>query len=246
MEGAPRKSDSFSFKASITIGNTPSGEVFTGRLTMVLVSGRFTLNGKVWLLEKEDSLFGEGQISLYYESPAKLEGYVRMVVALPGSEGKLIRFNGIVDFHYSSSRKEIKSRTLEGALLERIIAEGNIEVTPGKAHLDGTLRYDLYKEVPLSVVTLKVQLNLRADASLDIAVTSSGASMNASAAFNGSWDVNLYTSVKEFDIVSGSVSASLDLAASTSGRLTVSGSVSVSWDTWVHSGSRNVDIGFSM
>ncbi|MBN2319658.1 MAG: hypothetical protein JXR49_11300 [Acidobacteria bacterium] len=242
--GAPRKTDAFAFKASITIGNVPNGKVFAGRVSLVLVTDRFSLNGKVWLLDQEDSLFGEGRLNVHWAPTRKLDGFVRMVIALPDSDGELLRFNGQVDFLFAGSNNwRVKSRTLEGAILERVLAEGTIDIKPGEAHLDGNMRYDLYKEVSLAVVTLKVQVNLRADGSLSFVVTDTSTSLDASARFRGQWDVNLDTAVKEFDIVSGSLSTSLELSASNS-RFSISGEVEVSWDTWVHSGSAKVDIGY--
>jgi chromosome segregation ATPase len=244
--GASRRTDSFSFKASMAIGNAPRGEVFAGRVTLVLVSGKFSINGKVWVLDSEDSLYGEGQLDIYWEPSSKLAGFVRMVIALPDSDGTILRFNGQVDFLFAGSDNwYVKSRTIEGAVLERIKGEGTIDIKPGSALLAGRLYYDFYGELDVAIVTVKVQVNLEAAVELQIQVTQSGTSLNASARFSGYWDVNLDTAVGEFDIISGSVAARLALAANSS-RISVEGSVTVSWDTWIHSGSVDVELGFEM
>jgi hypothetical protein len=244
--GAARKTDSFSFKAAVAVGNVPRGEVFAGRLTLVLVSNRFSLNGKVWLLQKEDSLYGEGQLDIYWQPEAKLEGFVRMVIGLPGADGKLLRFNGQVDFRFAGqSDWFVKSRQLEGAVLERVLAEGTIDIKPGSANLNGSVRYDLSKDVPLAVVTLHAEVHLRANGELSFTVTEQSVKLYAQLAFNGTVDVDIETRVKTFTLASASLNTTLTLDA-TNQSVSVSGTASVSWDTWVHSGSHEVDIGFSL
>ncbi|NKB99476.1 MAG: hypothetical protein GKR90_13405 [Pseudomonadales bacterium] len=243
--GAVRKTDTFSLKAAIEIGNFPGGEVFAGRLTMVLVSDRFSVNGKVWVLDRESSLFGEGQLDLYWKPSAKLEGFVRMLIALPGTDGKLLRLNGQVDFKYAGGTDWfIKSRTLEGALLEKVIAEGNIDIKSGSALLEGNVRYDLDKSIPLAVVTLQVKVNLRADGKLEFIVSESEVSLTTELRFRGNVDVTLETRVRNFDLATVSADAQLKFNA-TNRTIKVDGSVTVSWDTWVHAGSHDVDIGYS-
>lgn len=243
--GVVRDTGAFSLKALMGAGLLPNGEVFNSRLTMVLVSGRFSLNGRVWVLDKESSMFGEGQLDLYWSDPARMEGFVRLVMALADAEGKLLRFNGQVDFRFAGPNDwYIKSRTLEGALLERLLAEGTIEVERGLARLEGNVRYDLNKSVPLAVVTLAVQVNLRADGALEFRVTDTGASLDARLGFRGYLDATVETSVKNFTLATVTIETTLALAASNQ-SISVSGTATVAWDTWVHSGSADVEIGFS-
>ena len=244
--GAVRYTDTFSFKAAITVGDYVSGgKVFASRLTMVLVSGKFSVNGKVWVLDKESSLYGEGQLDLYWKPSTKLEGFVRMVIALPGTEGKLLRFTGQVDFRYAGANDwAIKSRTLEGALLERLIAEGNIDIKPGEALLEGNVRYEISKTVPLAIVSLHVAVNLRADGTLEFKVTPTRVTLNVELSAHGDLDVTLETKVRNFDLAKATLDTKLTLKA-TNLSITVQGTAEVSWDTWVHSGSTSVDIGWA-
>jgi hypothetical protein len=58
------------------------------------------------LHDKESSLFGEGQLGMYWQGKSRLEGFVRMVIALAGADGKLLRFNGQVDFRYAGEQRQ--------------------------------------------------------------------------------------------------------------------------------------------
>lgn len=240
--GSPRHDETFSLKALMQVSDA-SGEVFDGRLTMALSRDRFSLNGKVWVLDREESLYGEGQLDLYWSPSSKLEGYVRMVTALPSGSGSILDFTGQVGFRYAAGNDWwIRSRTLEGSVLQAVQAEGTIEVVPGRARLDGTISYDVYAEADVAVVTVKVQADLEATTQLDIQVART-TSLRARARFHGTWDVNLATSVGDFDIVSGSIDAGLLLEADER-NVAVQGDLTVSWETWVHSGSANVDVGY--
>jgi hypothetical protein len=243
--GAVRYTDSFSFKAAVTVGDTPTGgTAMAGRLTLVLVSGRFSVNGKIWLLEKESSLFGEGQLNLYWKPP-KLDGFARMLIALPGSEGGLLRLEGQVDFRFEGPDNwSIKSRTLEGALLERLIAEGNIEIKPGSALLEGEIRMDIDKSLPLPIVTLQLSVHLRADGKLDFKVKPGEVTLKAKANASGDIAVTVLTKVKNFDLVRASLNTKLEFSA-TNLTITVYGEATISWDTWVHSDSIVVDVGYT-
>ncbi len=244
--GAARRTDSMAFKALIGVGNVPNGEVFSGRLTMVLADRYFILNGKVWVLAREESLYGEGQLGMYWDNPARLEGFLRMLVALPDAEGGLMRFNGQVDFRFAGGNDwYVKSKTLEGTVLERVIAEGSIDVRQGLALLDGNIRYDLSKTVPLAVVKLHVEVHLRADGKLEFRVTPVAVTLDTRLGFRGSLDLNVEAVGKTFNIGAASLETLLTLNASNR-SIEVRGSAAVSWKTWVHSGSTRVDIGYSM
>src|SRR5207253_7972737 len=74
--------------------------------SMVYTPGRFTINGKVWLLQKEKSMFGEGQLSVYWDPESKLDGYVRMFIGIPDAEGRVFYFNGKINFLYSAADRK--------------------------------------------------------------------------------------------------------------------------------------------
>jgi hypothetical protein len=133
---------------------------------------------------------------------------------------------------------------LDGAILERVLAQGKIDIKPGSAELNGDIRYDLNKEVSLAVVSLNVQVHLKANGDLVFKVVGSNTSLDAKLGFKGSVDVTLETKVKNFDLARASLETLLTLKANNQ-TFTISGTADISWDTWVHSGSTQVDIGYS-
>ena len=157
----------------------------------------------------------------------------------------MLRFTGQVDFRYAGANDwAIKSRTLEGALLERLIAEGNIDIKPGEALLEGNVRYEISKTVPLAIVSLHVAVNLRADGTLEFKVTPTRVTLNVELSAHGDLDVTLETKVRNFDLAKATLDTKLTLKA-TNLSITVQGTAEVSWDTWVHSGSTSIDIGWA-
>ncbi|RMF24243.1 MAG: hypothetical protein D6765_12030, partial [Bacteroidetes bacterium] len=240
--GGPKFFDSFpfSFKAAVTLGNTPGGELLAGRLTLALTQDLFALNGKVWLLQKEESLFGEGQLNLR-PAEEKLDGYVRMFVGLPDADGGLLRFNGRVNFDVSGSRFRVWSEEISGSVLERLQADAQLDFNNERVHFDGALAYGVKVDVPLAVVTVKVDLGARASGSFDYAFQA--AHLSTTLSFQGHWDVDLDTPLGLADITSGSIHLSAAVDASPAlVRLDMKGSVH--YDVWFYSGSAEVDFGF--
>lgn len=241
-EGSPSHNDFFSLKAIIGIGNVPGGEIFAGRMEMVLVPGKFTLYGKTWLLDKEESMFGEGRLDLQWEPVGQVSGYVRMFVGIPDANGGVLNFNGKINFLYSSSNAYIRSETITGAFLKEVKAEGSIDITSEHLLLNGKLGYELNKTFSLKIVSAIVDIDVEARGKFEYYHINK--SLNANASFDGSWDVDMDTPVGTADIISGSVSLYLGLKANPS-FVEVEGSATVSYDIWFYSGSAALDVGYS-
>ncbi|KXK55671.1 MAG: hypothetical protein UZ07_CHB004001928 [Chlorobi bacterium OLB7] len=240
--GSPRNSGALSFKAIVGIGNAPSGEVFAGRLTMVLTDEYFTLNGKVWLLKQEKNMFGEGQLTLFWNDKPGMEGFVRMFVGLPDAEGEVFYFNGKINFKYRDGEKYIRSEKIEGAVLKQVKAEANLEFTEEKIEADGRLWYDLNKSFPFFVATAVVDLHLSIKTSLKYVNASK--TLSADAKFEGTWDVNLDTPVGMLDLLSGAISVEAKLMASTS-TISFTGTARVRGSVLWFTVDESVDVGYT-
>ncbi|MEM7373024.1 MAG: hypothetical protein AAF587_30660 [Bacteroidota bacterium] len=236
--GSPTFNESLSFRAYTQIGDATGGKLFNSRFTMVYEPGKFALNGRAWVLQKRNSMYGEGQLN-YYWSPTKIDGYLKAVVGTPNASGKVFRFNGKIRYVFSSSQKRIRSERLDGALLDALTARGNVDISSKKIALDASTGFVFDKKYAVSSFGLKLYLNVGAAVKADyINATQTFSSTNT---FEGDWDVDLLTPVKNFDIVSGSTDLSLHLKASPS-LVRVHGTAKVSWSTWVHSGSKSMEV----
>lgn len=247
QEGAPRKTDAFSVKAIVGIGNAPGGELFAGRMTMVLVSGRFSLNGKLWLLQQEKSMFGEGQLNVYWEPEAKLDGYVRMFIGIPDADGKILRFNGKVNYFFAGTQNFfVKSEEITGSLFNLIHAEAALGFTRDSVFVNGRLFYDYDGEFPFWPVTVLVALHVEASAA--VVYRKPVSTLEASVGFVGTWDVDLDTPLGKADIISGAVvldKQQTRLVASPAG-ISMTAKARVSWDVWFYSDSAELDVGFTL
>ncbi len=239
QEGTPSHNDSFSFKAIIGMGNTPGGELFAGRMEMVLVPGKFSLYGKAWLLSQEDAIYGDGQLNMMWDPKSQLDGYIRMFVGIPDAEGKIFYFNGKINFLYAENDFYIRSETLEGSVLQVIKAEGLVDITKEHLKLKGKLGYALNKEIELAVVTAIVDVSV--GASMEVQYIIASKSLDATADFSGHWDVDLDTPLGTADIVSGHILLAIALKANPS-YLEVKGEASFSYDVWVYDGDVDVDV----
>ncbi len=239
QEGGNRKTDSHSLKASITVGNTPQGKVFAGKLTLVLVSDRFTLNGRVWVLNSPENMYGEGQLNLRWGDPKQLDGYVRMFLGIPDSKGEIVYFEGQVDFKYAgSSDWYVKSKTINGSLLKSINARASIDLTRDRSHFDGRIWYSTTVKQSLVVATLKVYVSLAAGADLTINhPNAEGFSINANADIAGVWDVDLGS----WDVAGGGMEADVHFEAPPPKMKAI---LTVSWDFWFDTDSTTVTIGY--
>ncbi|MBK9248902.1 MAG: hypothetical protein IPM69_12505 [Ignavibacteria bacterium] len=133
-------------KASVTIGDMPtSGKTFAGRLTMVLfpAAGYFSLNGKAWLLNQEESIFGEGQLNMRWDSPARIDGKMRLFVGVLDVKGRVAKFNSEVEFLYAGGKNwYIKSNDISGSVVDRLRFKGEFDVQPSRVHLAGLFTFD--------------------------------------------------------------------------------------------------------
>jgi hypothetical protein len=64
-DGAPNHNESFSVKAILGIEDQ-TGKLFNSRMELVLTASKLTLHAQAWLLEKEESMYGEGQLNCYW------------------------------------------------------------------------------------------------------------------------------------------------------------------------------------
>ncbi|MBI1306411.1 MAG: hypothetical protein GC181_07345 [Bacteroidetes bacterium] len=244
--GSPSLNTTFGLKAITGIGNvlpTP-GSVFNSRLEMVLVPGKFSLYGKVWLLTKEESLFGEGQINLAWEPAAQIDGYVRMFIGLPDKKGSVFLFNGQINYSFpkDSRNRYVWSEDISGSFLQKVNATASLEISDRSTSLNGELTYNLNKEMGIGIVSVAAVIDVKATGSF--LYTNSTSTLNAAATFNGNWDVDLKTPLGNADLLSGNVALALQLKASPS-QVEVKGSAKVSWNVWVYSGSTDLDVGYS-
>lgn len=243
-DGAPVNNTPFALKAIVGMGNVPAGQLLAGRMEMVLLPTQFSLYGKVWVLQQKDNIYGEGQINLYWSPEAKVNGYVAMFVGLPDSEGEVFRFNGKVNFSFPSDQgRYVWSEKLNGSFLNSVNATGEILVSEQQLKLAGELTYAKSVSAELAVVTIAASIDVKASGNFTYIVASS--TLNASAGFNGTWDVDIKTPLGDADLLSGAVNLQLTLTA-TPAYIEVAGSANISYDVWVYAGSHNLDVGYRM
>ena len=241
--GSPSNTDQFSFKALIGVGNTPSGQLFAGRMEMVLVPGEFTLYGKVWLLQQESSMFGEGKLNVHWEPETKVDGYVRMFVGLPDADGGVLSFDGRINYLFSENEFFVRSEQITGSFLKTVHAEASIDVTSQHILLDGRLFYQLNRKFELGIVDIIAAIEVNAAGSFSYLFSTH--TMSARAQFNGLWDLDIDTPIGYYDLTSGEVKLTLDLEA-TPAFVKVSGSAEVSWSVWIYSDSAELDVGYTI
>ncbi len=239
--GSPSYTDAFSFKAIIGMGTAPGGEVLAGRMEMVLVPGSFTLYGKLWILQQEESMYGEGTIGLYWDPVNKVEGYVAMFVGIPDAEGDIFIFEGKINYLFSPSDMFIRSESIRGAFLQALQASASIDITSEHIKLDGRLWYNFNGGIPIWPVEVLIVINV--DASGHFHYYNARSELDVGVAFHGDWDVDLDTPLGTADIISGAVDLSLNLKASPT-YLSVEGEANVSWDVWFYEDSAGVEVGY--
>lgn len=211
--GSPRDvGGTLSLKASLTIGNVSpkgtAGDLFAGTVALALApgAGEYNLYGKVWLLGREDAMFGEGQLNLHVGDPSSLDGRVRMFIGLPDAEARIARFNGEIafDFHGLSSWR-VYSTEIAGHVMKKLRFNGAFNVDPRHVFIEGTLKFDFPTEKEPedaddeSVIgkVLTVEAHLTAGARVEYNSPFSGTqsgdtpTIQASAQFAGLWNVGV-------------------------------------------------------
>lgn len=238
QQGSPTFNESLSFRAYTQVGDISGGKLFNSRFTMLYEPGKYSLNGRAWVLQKRNSMYGEGQLNFYW-SPAKVDGYLKAVVGTPNASGKVFRFNGKIRYAFTSSGYLIRSEKLDGALLDALTARGNVVISSEKIAMSAATGFVFDKTYAVSSFGLKLYLNV--GATVDADYVNASRTLTSTNTFEGDWDVDLLTPVKNFDIVSGSTDLKLHLTASPS-LVRVHGTAKVSWSTWVHSGSKSMEV----
>jgi hypothetical protein len=241
--GSPSNSDAFSFKAIIGMGTAPGGEVMAGRMEMILAPGYFTLYGKLWLLQQEENMYGEGSISLFWAPVNKFEGFVGMFVGIPDAEGDIFLFEGKINFLYSAEDAYIRSEKIEGSFLHALQARASVDITGEHTKLDGQLSYHFNESIGTEDVRLIVVLDV--DASGHFHFYNATSTLNAGVGFHGSWDVDAEALGIVVDIISGSVDLEILLEV-TPVIIRFEGSAEVSWQVLWVSGTVPFDVGFEI
>lgn len=244
QSGNPKElPNSLAFKAIVGIGTPSTGSLMNSRVEMVLIPWtEFTIYGKIWLLNKKDALFGEGKLTLSTE-PASLSGFVRLFIGVPDAKGKILSFDGNMEFKYSESEKYIRSKTLSGSALQVIKAEGKVSVTQDSLYVDGTLRYDFDKKIPLGVVDFYVSLHAYAGGT--IAYYTSTSKLKTKVEFKGSVDVKGDFPIYGMStLLTGSAKVAADLEA-TPYSVKITAGVHVSYSVFGYSDALDIDVGYS-
>ena len=106
-----------------------------------LTNEQFTLYGKAWLLMQEESIYGEGKLTLNWKTET-LDGNLKMFVGLPDADGDIFQFNGNIKFLYDKDNTKIWSETLYGSVFQELKGDGKIYVDQDHTYLDGNIGLD--------------------------------------------------------------------------------------------------------
>jgi DNA repair exonuclease SbcCD ATPase subunit len=241
-EGHPQQNDAFSFKAIMQMGTAPGGEMFAGRMEMVLVPGKFSLYGKCWLLSQKESLFGEGQLNLQWSPTAQVDGFLAMLIGVPDAKGSIFLAQGRVNFFFAgTSDFYIRTENVKASVFQSVNAEAAFDLNPNFMSLNGKIYYKLNKSFPLGIVTPKVSLNVNADAKMKYAWKQQ--TLQSSASFTGEWDVDLETPLGTADITSGAIYLNAELNA-TSNSIELKAKAKISYDVWIYKDTIELDFGY--
>ncbi|MCP4120715.1 MAG: hypothetical protein GY751_03060 [Bacteroidetes bacterium] len=242
--GSPTNTDLFSFKAIVGAGNYPgNGNLFAGRLEMVLAAPVFTLYGKVWILDSEENIYGDGTLNLNWETPS-VSGDLGMFIGLADAEGDIFMFKGKVVFMYSPSETYIKSEEIKGSVMKKIKGEGSFDITKEKVVMNGNLSYSYDDGIGIGgILKALIDVDVAANGNFKYETTPQRVTVNDTY-FRGSWDVDLETPLGTADITSGSFGIELDLVADPN-SINVSGSGFFEYDVWFYAGSLEFEVGYS-
>ena len=242
-DGIAKQDGGLAFKALVGFGNTPMGKVCAGEVQMSVTSTAFSLYGIVWVLDKRESFFGEGLITLSWEPP-KIDGFVGMGIKLLSADGELIDFDGKINFLFSDPETYIKSERLNGSFIQAIHAEGKIDVNSTRMYLGGRIFYNLNTGFDFTdSERIEVVLNVSAEASIDYKPNLP--SLAVQAGFSGYWRVTFVNRIYDLNITSGSIELAASFSMS-SQEIVMAASADVTWDFWIASGSMNCDFGYTI
>ncbi len=242
--GGPDHRAALGLKAVVVVGDAAGGKVMSGQLTMVFANPRFTLNGKVWVMDMEDNCYGEGQVSIVWDPRDKIEGYIRCVIALPTAAGELVSFRGDVQYCFGDCGGQtffIKSRELSGTALIIVGADGEIDINQQYCYLSGDLRYSIDKEVSAAGFGFAVDAGISAGGTLQICYIEE-VSLSSELRFSGWADVDLLVARGAIDILSANVSTTLGLSYRNS--VCVAGDLHVDYDVLLYSGSHDLSLSY--
>jgi hypothetical protein len=240
--GGPDPQASLGLKALIDVG-TLDGKAMMGRLTMVFAEPRFTLNGKIWVMDMEENCYGEGQVVIAWAPTYKISGYVRSVVALPSPDGELVHFQGDIGYCFGDCGANtfyIRSKTLQGKALAFITAEGTIDINNEYCYLDGQLKYAIEKDVSAAGLGFYVNVGLSYGGQVLICYVDE-VSMSAKARFEGWADVDLKTWFGAIDVLTGNVRTQLSLSYHQR-SLCIDGELAVSYNILGYSGDYDLSV----
>ncbi|MCO5250450.1 MAG: hypothetical protein M9949_03400 [Candidatus Kapabacteria bacterium] len=248
QEGAPRNTDGFAFKALIGIGTVPGGKFLNSLFTMVYTPSKFSLGGKLWVLEQEDNIFGEGVLNLYFnsQSPNAIDGFVKSFVGIPDAEGKIIRLDGKINYKITRGGNiSIESETLNGAILDLLKAEGTVVINKNIIDLNGRIFLEFYSDDISLAGILTLIVDFKAEASGSFKYMVQQKRLFAGVRFEGHIDINLDTPFGVADILSAQTHVNMQLRAQP-GSIEASGFAFFSYSAWIYSGSAKVDFGFTI
>jgi hypothetical protein len=216
QEGAPRNTDGFAFKALIGIGTVPGGKFLNSLFTMVYTPSKFSLGGKLWVLEQEDNIFGEGVLNLYFnsQSPNAIDGFVKSFVGIPDAEGKIIRLDGKINYKITRGGNiSIESETLNGAILDLLKAEGTVVINKNIIDLNGRIFLEFYSDDISLAGILTLIVDFKAEASGSFKYVVQQKRLFAGVRFEGHIDINLDTPFGVADILSAQTHVNMRLDA---------------------------------
>ncbi len=248
QKGTSRKTDGFAFKALIGIGTTPGGKILNSLFTMVYSPSKFSLGGKLWLLEQEDNIFAEGVLNLYFDSqsPNAIDGFVKSFVGIPDAEAKIIRLDGKINYEITrNGNLSIQSETLNGSILDLLRAEGNITINENLIDLNGRIFLDFYSDDISLAGVLTLIVDFHAEASGSFKYMNKQKRLFAGVKFAGHIDINLDTPFGVADILSARTEVNMLLRAQP-GSIEATGFGFFSYNAWIYSGNAKVDFGFKI
>ncbi len=247
FEGSPDFNESLSFKAIIGMGNSgvPPGKAVRGRMEMAYMPGLFTLAGKMWLLEKEKSLFGEGQLNLYWEPEVNVDGKIRTYIGLADAEGKIMRFNGEISYNFGPQGYYVKSEDISGHLFEFLRGEMAFEVNENQVAVDGRIFFDAEGELDILVAILRGHISMDARAAFAFSAVTNSLQANASLQAFASVDIiNNFWGV-QINVLRGEALVDFSVHASPQ-QVKVDAIAEVHYDVWFASGRREINFGYEI